>query len=248
MNSYNYMLTIQYDGSRYHGWQSQNNTENTIQNKLETVLAGILGYEVDIIGSGRTDAGVHAIAQTSNVHIREEMDPGALMDELNRYLPEDIAVTSVVRVDDRFHARYNAISKTYRYRIHTGKYSNVFERKYVYPYKRKSLDVELMRSAASYIIGEHDFKAFCGNPRMKKSTVRNVTNISIEEKDNEIVIEYTGNGFLQNMVRIMTGTLIEIGNGTKQVQDMKIIIESKDRQQAGYTAPPNGLCLVRVIY
>ena len=248
MSGYNYKIVIQYDGTKYHGWQTQRSTDMTIQGKLQALISKLAGYEVDVIGSGRTDAGVHAIGQVANFHLKECIDEKELMNSINQYLPEDIAVTDISIVADDFHARYSAISKTYRYRIYLGKYSNVFERKYVYTYKGKDLDVLKMKEAATYMLGKQDYKSFCGNKHMKKSTVRNVMSINICERPDEIVIEYTGDGFLQNMIRIMTGTLIEVGNGTKAVSDIKKIIEAKDREQAGYTAPASGLSLVKVDY
>ena len=159
----------------------------------------------------------------------------------------DIAVIDIEEVDERFHARYHAVSKTYMYRIHTSNIHKVFERKYMYTYT-EPLDMDKMREAAKLMTGTHDFMAFCGNKKMKKSTVRTVTDIAIEEKKNEIHITYTGDGFLQNMIRIMTGTLIEVGNGTKQPEDITKILESKNRENAGYTVPAEGLILKEVRY
>lgn len=243
----NYKATIQYDGSRYQGWQSQKSTENTIQGKLETVLAVMTGYPVDVIGSGRTDAGVHAHGQTANFHLREAWEEEAVRDYLNRYLPADIAVTELKEVDDRFHSRFHARSKTYLYRIHTGKIPDVFARKYVYHYSTP-LDVERMRLAASYLIGTHDFLSFCSNKRGKKSTVRTIGEIAMEETGQELRIYYTGDGFLQNMVRILTGTLIEVGDGRREPEETERILKAKDRKLAGYTAPACGLTLLSVEY
>ena len=231
----NYRMTIQYDGTRYSGWQSQHATDATIQGKLETVLTRMTGQQVGFIGSGRTDAGVHAIGQVAN------------LDGLNRYLPEDIAVSSLTEVDERFHSRYQAVCKTYRYRIHTGAVPDVFARRYVYDY-RIPLDVERMREAAGLLLGEHDFKSFCGNTRMKKSTVRTLYEIRVEEHESEIDLFFTGNGFLQNMVRILTGTLIEVGDGRREPGSMTDVLARRDRQAAGYTAPALGLALLSVEY
>lgn len=248
MAAYNYKITIQYDGTKYRGWQVQRNTDMTIQGKLQTLITRLLGYDTEVIGSGRTDAGVHAIGQVANFHTKECIDEKEFAHSINSFLPEDIAVISIEKVDGNFHARYSATEKTYRYRIYTGDYSNVFERKYLYNYKGNALNVDAMREAAGYMLGEHDFKSFCGNRHMKKSTVRNVMSINIIERTNEIDIEYTGNGFLQNMVRIMTGTLIEVGNGARNATDIPGIIDRQDREYAGYTAPASGLCLVNVKY
>ena len=222
----NYRMTIQYDGTRYSGWQSQHATDATIQGKLETVLTRMTGQQVDVIGSGRTDAGVHAIGQVANFHLKQPRNTGELLDGLNRYLPEDIAVSSLTEVDERFHSRYQAVCKTYRYR----------------------LDVERMREAAGLLLGEHDFKSFCGNTRMKKSTVRTLYEIRVEEHESEIDLFFTGNGFLQNMVRILTGTLIEVGDGRREPGSMTDVLARRDRQAAGYTAPALGLALLSVEY
>lgn len=243
----NYKITIQYDGTRYKGWQVQKSTDMTIQGKIQAVLSEMTGQEIEVIGSGRTDAGVHASGQVANFHVPEHFIAQEILDYLNHYLPMDIAVLDIEEVDERFHARYNAVSKAYMYRIHTSRVPNVFERKYMYTYT-ETLDVNKMKMAANYMLGTHDFVAFCGNKKMKKSTVRTVMDIVIEELEEEIRISYTGDGFLQNMIRIMTGTLIEVGNGTKQPEDILSILESKVRENAGYTVPPEGLILKQVQY
>lgn len=243
----NYRIVIQYDGTRYRGWQSQNSTDETIQGKIAAVLARLSGEEVQVIGSGRTDAGVHAMGQVANFHMRGNHTTDEIRDYLNQYLPEDIAVSLVEEVDERFHSRYQAMDKTYLYRIHTGLVPEVFERKYVYDYKIP-LSVERMRQAAALLVGTHDFKSFCGNKKMKKSTVRTIYDIRIEELAQEIRIYYTGDGFLQNMVRILTGTLIEIGDGRREPEDILRILEALDRAVAGYTAPACGLTLFSVSY
>ena len=243
----NYKITIQYDGSRYKGWQVQKSTDMTIQGKLQDVLSTMAGQEIEVIGSGRTDAGVHAYGQVANFHMPDRFSAQEILDYLNHYLPMDIAVLNIEEVGERFHARFNAISKTYVYRIHTSNIPNVFERKYMYTYTPK-LDVKRMRQAADYLLGTHDFAAFCGNSKMKKSTVRTIMDIIIEEMEYEIRISYTGDGFLQQMIRIMTGTLIEVGNGMKRPEDILQILESKNRSNAGYTVPAEGLQLKGVQY
>ena len=243
----NYKITIQYDGTRYRGWQVQNSTDMTIQGKLQSILSEMTGQFVEVIGSGRTDAGVHAYGQVANFHIPEGYSTQEILEYLNHYLPMDIAVIEIEEVDERFHARFHAVEKTYMYRIHRSKIPNVFERKFMYTYT-DALDVSEMRKAAQILIGTHDYMAFCGNKKMKKSTVRTVRAINIEETENELRISYTGDGFLQNMIRIMTGTLIEVANGTKSCADIIEILERKERQLAGYTVPPEGLCLVNVSY
>lgn len=243
----NYKITIQYDGTRYKGWQVQKSTDMTIQGKIQSVLSEMTGQEIEVIGSGRTDAGVHAYGQVANFHVPEHFKAQEILEYLNQYLPMDIAVLDIEEVDERFHARFHATSKTYIYRIHTSTIPNVFERKYMYTYT-ESLNVEQMKKAANFMIGTHDFAAFCGNKKMKKSTVRTVSSIDIVEKESEIEICYTGDGFLQQMIRIMTGTLIEVGNGTKNPEDILSILLCKVRENAGYTVPAEGLSLKRVLY
>lgn len=245
----NIRLVLEYDGTRYDGWQKQKNTDQTIQGKLETVLERLAGGPVEIHGSGRTDAGVHAVGQTANFHIEAECcpDAGTAMDYLNRYLPEDIRVVAADEVPDRFHSRLSAKRKTYAYYVETAEKKPVFDRKYVYGLGMRP-DAKAMREAAAYLVGEHDFKSFCGNKKMKKSTVRRLDLIRIEEQGTRIVFTYTGNGFLYFMVRILTGTLLEVGLGKRAPEDMKAILEAKNREAAGATAPPEGLFLVNVEY
>lgn len=243
----NYKIVVRYDGTRYKGWQGQNSTDQTIQGKIETVLRQMTGHEVEVTGSGRTDAGVHAMGQVANFHVEEHFEEKELLSYLNRYLPEDIAVISIEKVDERFHSRYAAKGKRYRYHIHTGEIPDVFGRKYEYHYE-KMLDAERMKRAASYFIGTHDFTAFCGNKKMKKKAVRTIYEIHITQNENDIFIDYDGNGFLQNMVRILTGTLIEVGDGRREPEEIPKILESKNRENAGYTAPASGLMLMEVRY
>ena len=235
----NYKITVQYDGTRYKGWQVQKATEATIQGKLQNVLSKLAGHPVEVIGSGRTDAGVHAAGQVANFHMDEHFS----VEEI----PEDIAVTTIEEVNERFHSRYNAVSKTYSYRIRTSPVADVFERRFVYHYG-KQLDVGRMKAAAELLKGTHDFASFCGNKKMKKSTVRTIMDITFAEKDGEIEIRYTGDGFLQNMIRILTGTLIEVGRGERDIESMTAILAAKNREAAGYTAPPQGLRLEKVEY
>lgn len=243
----NIKMIIQYDGTGYKGWQVLKNEERTIQGKLQNILSRLTGTEVDVIGAGRTDAGVHAKGMVANAHLNTELCEEDIKDYLNKYLPDDIAVLSCVEVSERFHARYNATQKTYVYRINMGSVPNVFEKRYVYQYGKK-LDFEAIKEAAGYIVGTRDFTSFCGNSRFKKSAVRTVYSIDVEVQGEELIISYTGDGFLQNMVRIMTGTLIEIGNNIKKPEEINAIIEGKNRELAGYTAPPQGLILKEVRY
>lgn len=245
----NYKITVAYDGTRYKGWQGQKTTDATIQAKLEGVLRRAFGYRVEVIGSGRTDAGVHAREQVANFHLREPRDTKSLRDLFNDFLPEDIAVCCVEEVSERFHSRFMASEKIYRYRIHTGSVPEVFERKYVFsPNHTEPLDVAAMKKAAGFLVGTRDFTSFCGNSHMKKSAVRSVYEIGFEEKETELALLFRGNGFLQNMVRIMTGTLIEVGQGIRQAEEIPGILEAKNRERAGFTAPPQGLMLMRVLY
>ena len=303
----NYRITVQYDGTRYKGWQVQNSTDMTIQGKLQEILGRMTGEEVEVIGSGRTDAGVHAKGQVANFHIStgaskryhvsdgadektkrmaellarrkaengtcekisktgieasekisktgsetyeniQKFTPEGIKNYLNKYLPGDIAVANIEKVDERFHSRYNAKSKWYRYRIHISEQANVFEQRFIYTYTAAPLDVEKMKQAAAQMVGRHDFKSFCGNTKMKKSTVRTVTNVDIKQKGSEIIIDFKGEGFLQNMIRIMVGTLVEVGDGRRPAESIAAAIEAEDRGAAGFTAPPQGLCLMRVYY
>lgn len=263
----NIKIVLQYDGSRYDGWQKQGNTKNTIQGKLEAVLEKLAGEPVEIHGSGRTDAGVHALGQVANFRLEErcleelvdktpeKKENGgkvssvsvAVMDYLNRYLPEDIAVISAMEVPERFHSRLNAVEKTYLYQIETAGRKNVFERKYIYGLGEE-LDLLAMKEAAKLLLGSHDFRAFSSAKRMKKSTVRELRKIEIHRDGSRVLLEFTGNGFLYNMVRILTGTLIEIGLHRRTVDSVRKALESQDRENAGFTAPAEGLLLKSVRY
>ncbi len=245
----NLKIILQYEGTRYDGWQKQGNTEHTIQGKLEAILSRMAGETVEVHGSGRTDAGVHAMGQVANFHIPAGFSPEQVSQYLNRYLPEDIAVLDVCRVADRFHSRLSAVGKTYCYRIETGCRRDVFARRTQYGLG-EPLDVAAMRRAAGFLCGTHDFRSFCGNRNMKKSTVRTVESIEICQDDGStlLLLSFTGDGFLQSMVRIMVGTLIEAGQGKRSPESMEQVLAARDRQAAGFTAPPEGLCLMEVFY
>lgn len=243
----NYLLILQYDGTRYEGWQKQKNSRMTIQGKLEAVLTAFAGSPTEVHGSGRTDAGVHALGQAASVKLPGKPKSEEVLDYLNHYLPEDIRVLTVQPAEDSFHARLSAVKKTYAYHIDTGSKKDVFERKYVYGFPF-SLDTEAMQKAAGYFIGTHDFKSFCGNKKLKKSSVRTLESIVIRKNQNRYTFTYTGNGFLQYMVRILTGTLIEVGLGRRTPESMPDILAAKERSAAGFTAPPEGLFLVSVEY
>lgn len=242
----NYRLLIQYDGTRYDGWQRQKTTGNTIQGKLEQVLGRMAEAPVEVKGASRTDAGVHARGQVANVHLPEGFSQEEIRDYLNQYLPEDIGVLEVKEVSERFHSRLNAGVKTYQYRIATDRTKHVFERNYIYPLNR-SLDVKRMRRAAEYLMGEHDFQSFCAK-KMKKSTVRRLDEIRFEQARGELRITFRGSGFLYNMVRILVGTLIEVGLGEREPDSMPQLLARRERAYAGPTAPAKGLTLMGIQY
>lgn len=243
----NYKMIVQYEGTRYKGWQRQDTTEHTIQGKLEQIFSKMEGRRVEVAGSGRTDAGVHALGQVANVHLATDMSQKELLEYVNRYLPEDIAVTSMTEVSERFHSRLNAKRKIYLYRIRNAEIRDVFQRRYVYFFPDK-LNLQAMKRAAKYLEGTHDFQAFSTKKKMKKSTVRRIDRIEITEKDGEIRFLYEGNGFLYHMVRIMTGTLLEIGTEKRKPEDILEIFDMGKRENAGELVPGCGLTLVRVEY
>lgn len=243
----NYKMTVQYDGTRYSGWQRQGNTEHTIQGRLEKTLSELLGEPIEISGSGRTDAGVHALGQVASFqadHGPKNLD--AFLVDLNRQLPGDIAVTRLTQASPRFHARLSAKEKIYRYTVWNSEIPNVFERRYQYQLPER-LDDAAMEDAAQRLLGTHDFSGF-STGHTKKSTIRNIRSVEIRREGDRLTLLFQGNGFLRNMVRIMTGTLLEIGMGSYGPERMEEILESGDRQKAGPTAPPQGLCLMEVIY
>lgn len=242
----NLRLDICYDGTRYRGWQRLAGRGDTIQGKLETALSRILGEPIEISGSGRTDAGVHAKGQVANFHCESMMHAEEILQALRKYLPEDIGIYSCREVSPRFHARLNAKEKTYRYRIWNSESPCVFDRRFVAVMPEK-LDISAMEQAAALLCGEHDFSAFCGNAKMKKSTVRYIRSISITRQGEEVHLTFTGNGFLHNMVRILVGTLVEVGRGQRDVSSISELFGGK-REAAGFLAPPQGLCLEEVFY
>ena len=242
----NLRLEICYDGTRYRGWQRLPGKDDTIQGKLETTLSRILGENIEISGSGRTDAGVHARGQVANFHCESTVGCSEILQQLRRYLPEDIGIYSCKEVSPRFHARLNAKEKTYQYRIWNSEQPCVFERRFV-TVVTDPLDVEKMRQAAEHFLGEHDFSAFCTNAKMKKSTVRFIRSLTVDRVGEEIRITVTGNGFLQNMVRIMVGTLLEVGRGERDADSIPALFGGK-RSDAGFLAPAQGLCLQEVEY
>ena len=242
----NIRLDLCYDGTRYKGWQRLPGTDATIQGKLETALSRILGEPIEVSGSGRTDAGVHAKGQVANFHCESTMSAEEILTQLRRYLPEDIGIYSCRDVSPRFHARLNAKEKTYLYRIWNSPEPCVFERRFV-TVMDEPLDQEAMEEAAKLLLGEHDFSAFCGNAKMKKSTVRYIRSIRIRREGPELQLTFTGNGFLHNMVRILVGTLVEVGRGQREAASVTELFGGK-RSEAGFLAPPQGLCLEEVYY
>ena len=242
----NLRLDICYDGTRYRGWQRLPDTDNTIQGKIEQCLSRILDEPIQIAGSGRTDAGVHAKGQAANFHCENPMPAEEILRQLRMYLPEDIGIYSCRECSPRFHARLNAMEKTYLYRIWTTDAPCVFQRRYV-TVMPGELDVKRMRQAAEHLLGEHDFSAFCGNPRFKKSTVRFIRSIQIERCGDELTLRFTGNGFLHSMVRILVGTLVEVGRGERHPDSVAALFGAK-RSEAGFLAPAQGLCLEEVYY
>ena len=242
----NIRLDLCYDGTRYKGWQRLSGVENTIQGKLEQTLSRILEEDIELSGSGRTDAGAHAKGQVANFHTESNMPCEDILFALRRYLPEDIGIYSCREASDRFHARLNAKTKTYTYRIWNSDAPCVFDRRFVYVFPEK-LDLKKMNRAAKHFLGQHDFSAFNANKKMKKSTVRRVDALEICREGEEIRISATGDGFLYNMVRIIVGTLIEVGLGKREEDSIPALFGAK-REEAGYLVPAQGLCLMEVTY
>lgn len=238
----NLKMEIQYDGTKYRGWQKQKDTDLTIQYKIENVLSKMIGEDIQVIGCGRTDSGVHADNYIANFHTTSTMSVDDMLEYLYEYLPEDIVVKSMKDASERFHARYNVKGKTYVYRINNNRFRDVFNRKYTYHMDEK-LDLDQMRRAAEFLIGTHDFQSFTSLKPNTKSTVRTINYINIKEDRGLIDVEVNGNGFLLNMVRIITGTLLEVGKGNLKAFDVEKILKEKKRSEAGPIAPAKGLCL-----
>ncbi|MBQ6927683.1 MAG: tRNA pseudouridine(38-40) synthase TruA [Oscillospiraceae bacterium] len=242
-----FRLTLCYEGTRYRGWQRQGNTDNTIQARLEALLTRLLEQPVELAASGRTDAGVHARRQVCSFRADTDWDVDFMLTQLRKFLPEDIGAVSLEEAAPRFHARLNCREKTYLYRVWNSEAPNVFERRLMYAFPAP-LDLEAMRRAAEALLGEHDFSAFCANRHMKKSAVRSIHSIEIRREGEEVRLFFTGNGFLYNMVRILTGTLLEVGTGQRSEESVRAALESLEREQAGFTAPAQGLTLWDVRY
>ena len=236
-------LTVAYDGTNYHGWQIQNNGI-TIESELNRCLSDLLGERIEVIGASRTDAGVHALGNIAVFDTIARMPAEKISYALNQRLPEDIRIQGSEEVAPDWHPRRCASRKTYEYRIYRGEFPMPVKRLYSC-FTYRPLNVEAMREAADFLIGEHDFKSFCQTGAQVESTVRTIYELTVEEQGPELVIRVCGNGFLYNMVRIMAGTLMEVGEGKRSARAMLDILEKKDRSAAGPTAPARGLTLVK---
>ena len=243
----NFKAVLQYVGTRYQGWQRQQSSQNTIQGKLEAILQKMTGEPVEVHGSGRTDAGVHAYGQVANFKLSTDKDAAELLSYINQYLPEDIAVVCLEEVPLRFHSRLNATGKCYRYRILNSAIPQVFEMPFVWQIP-EPLDVDAMRVAAQALCGVHDYRSFTSLGKTKKSTIRRVDEIRIERLENEICFTFQGDGFLYHMIRIIMGTLVEVGKGERKASSMAELLQAGQRSLAGPLAPARGLALMEVYY
>lgn len=243
----NIRLLLQYEGTRYQGWQRQTSSENTIQGKLEQLLSKMCNEPIEVMGSGRTDAGVHALGQVANFHTTSTMSTEEMLSYINEYLPQDIAVLQVTEAAPRFHSRLNACGKRYCYRVINSAIPNVFWRRYALEFP-EDLYMYAMMEAASYLLGEHDFKAFTSAKKGKKSTVRRIDKIDIERERDLLTFTFEGNGFLHHMVRILVGTLLEVGTGKRKPEEMSEILASGSREKAGALVSAKGLTLMEVFY
>ena len=242
----NIKLTIEYDGKDFNGWQKQPNKLN-IQGEIERAIEEITGEQVDLYGSGRTDAGVHSLGQVANFKTNSKLPIEKVAIAINSKLKKSIRIKKAEEVSENFHSRYNCHKKKYRYIINNSSQGSAIYRGLEYHVSQK-LNVEEMKKAIKFFEGEHDFKAFKSSGTSSKSSVRTIYNAELKQNGERIIIELTGNGFLYNMVRIISGTLLEVGLGNIKAEDIPNIIESKDRKMAGKTLPPHGLYLVEVMY
>lgn len=243
----NIKMTIEYDGGRYSGWQRLGDSDKTIQGKIEKVLSQLTGTEVDIVGSGRTDAGTHAKGQVANFKTESDMDLKAMQETLIKNLPQDIIVKKMEDVHDRFHSRYNASGKQYSYYVWNQTIPSAFERNYSFHYSEQ-LDIDKMEKAAKKLVGTHDFIGFSALKKSKKSTIKTINDITIEKEGSLLHFTFVGEGFLHKMVRVITGTLLEIGAGTLELESIDEVFESGVRSEAGITVPSQGLFLDEVYY
>lgn len=243
----NIKMTIEYDGGRYLGWQRLGDSDRTIQGKLENVISEMIGTRTDIIGSGRTDAGTHARGQVANFKTTSNTVLKEMQEYINHYLPQDIVVKKLNEVHENFHSRYNVVGKQYSYYICNKSVPSVFDRKYSFFYP-ESLDIDKMNAACSRFVGSHDFIGFSSLKISPKSTIGRIDKISIYKERDLLRFVFIGEGFLYNMVRIMMGTLLEIGIGSKESKYIDEIFISKTRSDAGFTVPAQGLFLDEVYY
>jgi len=243
----NFKLLLQYEGTRYQGWQRQTSSENTIQGKFEQLLSRMCGENIELSASGRTDAGVHAMGQVANFHTESTMTVEEMLTYCNRYLPEDIAVVEMTEAAPRFHSRLNACGKKYCYRVINSEIPNVFWRRYAQEIP-EMLDLEAMRRAAEYLLGTHDFKSFTSAKKGKKSTIRRIECIEIVQDEALITFTFRGDGFLYHMIRILMGTLLEVGLGRRSADSIPGIIQAMNREEAGALVPAKGLVLEKVYY
>lgn len=241
-----YKLTVAYDGTCYQGWQRQSNTDQTIQGILEQTISGASGYSVEVNGSGRTDAGVHASGQTASVVLHGLTEEIFFTEEINRMLPGDIRILNAELVKNGFHARKSAIGKLYEYRIDTGKKPDVFQRRYCYHFPH-ALDLEAMQKAAGYLTGTHEYAAYT-DKKDEKSTKRTIYDIMVSGQGGSVSIRYNGTGFLYHMVRILTGTLLEAGIHERTPESVLEALQMKERGRSGFLAPARGLFLREVRY
>ncbi len=236
-------LTVAYDGTNYHGWQVQENGI-TIESELNRCLSELLGERIRVIGASRTDAGVHALCNVAVFDTESRMPAEKMSYALNQRLPEDIRVRKSEEVEADWHPRRCESRKTYEYRIYRGEFPMPVKRLYSY-FTYHDLDVESMRRGAAFLEGEHDFRSFCQTGSQAESTVRTVYSVEVEEQGDELVIRVCGNGFLYNMVRIIAGTLLEVGRGRRRPEELAAVLQAADRSAAGPTAPAHGLTLVK---
>ncbi len=242
----NIKLTIEYDGKKFGGWQKQPNKLN-IQGEIEKAIEEITGEKIDLNASGRTDAGVHSLGQTANFKTNSKIEIEKIPIAINSKLKQSIRIIKAEEVEENFHARYSCKGKKYRYIINNSKYGSAIYRDLEYHIPIK-LNVEAMQKGIKYFEGEHDFKGFKASGTSSKSSVRTIYNAKVIQEGERIIIELEGNGFLYNMVRIISGTMVDVGLGKIKPEEIPEIIESKERSRAGKTLPPQGLYLVEVYY
>jgi len=240
------MIEVEYDGTNYSGWQIQTNAR-TVQEQITKAIKLVLKEDVKMNASGRTDAGVHAKGQTANFFLEGSIPTNRIANAINSFLDTDITILNAREVPMNFHARYSAESKKYLYRIYNSPTRSSLHRNYSYHVTHK-LNLAHMELASKQLIGTHDFRAFMSNKSSVTNTVRTIYSINFDKSNNNISVSFHGNGFLYNMVRIIIGTLVQIGSGKRPIDDLKRILESKDRRNAGHTAAPQGLFLEKVYY